>query len=113
METSSSLYFAGDLTCRRRRVLPHATRGRANEASATPVAAGPSNPLREPRLANWDDLDIEVAGALFRRTTGLEHPHRPGKATVPAAQRPDSSLWKSGREYWVGIAYELNREATG
>ncbi|MGA2702835.1 MAG: hypothetical protein ABSH35_17295 [Isosphaeraceae bacterium] len=107
METSASLYFAGDLTPPAKSVLP-TPRREPTKPSATPVAVRPplSLPATETRELP-DDLDIEVAGELVREDDGFGAPARAAKAPVTAAT-PRFEPLEVSCDYYMGTAFELN-----
>src|SRR5271157_3105757 len=107
METSASLYFAGELTPPVKSVLP-TPRREPTKPSATPVAVRPplSPPATETRELP-DDLDIEVAGELVREDDGFGAPARAAKAPVTAAT-PRFEPLEVSCDYYVGTAFELN-----
>src|SRR5271157_2288575 len=86
METSASLYFAGELTPPAKSVLP-TPRRKPTKPSATPVVAvrPPLSPPATETRELPDDLDIEVAGELVREDDGFGAPARAAKAPVTAA----------------------------
>src|SRR5271157_2087152 len=107
METSASLYFAGELTPPAKSVLP-TPRREPTKPSATPVAVRP--PLSPPATQTRelpDDLDIEVAGELVREDDGFGAPARAAKAPVTAAT-PRFEPLEVSCDYYVGTAFELN-----
>ncbi len=112
METSASLYFAGELTPPAKSVLP-TPRREPTKSSATPVAVRPplSAPATETRELP-DDLDIEVAGELVRQDDGFGAPAPARKAPVTAAT-PGFEPLKVGCDYYVGTAFELNYRNDG
>ena len=107
METSTSLYFAGELTPPAKSVLP-APPMVPTKPSATPVAVRPplSPAVTETRELP-DDLDIEVAGELVRQGDGFGAPTPAAKAPLTAATPQFESLEVSC-DYYVGTAFELN-----
>lgn len=112
METSTSLYFAGELTPPAKSVLP-TTPMEPMKPSATPVAVRPplSLPATETRELP-DDLDIEVAGELVRQDDGFGAPAPARKAPVTAAT-PRFEPLKVSCDYYVGTAFELNCRIDG
>jgi len=112
METSASLYFAGELTPPAKSVLP-TPRREPTKPSATPVAVRP--PLSLPATQTRelpDDLDIEVAGELVREDDGFGAPARAAKAPVTAAT-PRFEPLEVSCDYYVGTAFELNSRNDG
>ena len=107
METSTSLYFAGELTPPAKGVLPTPPMV-STKPSATPVAVRPplSPAVTETRELP-DDLDIEVAGELVREDDGFGAPARAAKAPVTAAT-PRFEPLEVSCDYYVGTAFELN-----
>jgi len=107
METSASLYFAGELTPPAKSVLP-TPRREPTKPSATPVAVRP--PLSLPATQTRelpDDLDIEVAGELVLEDDGFGAPARAAKAPVTAAT-PRFEPLEVSCDYYMGTAFELN-----
>jgi len=107
METSASLYFAGELTPPAKSVLP-TPRRELTKPSATPVAVRP--PLSLPATQTRelpDDLDIEVAGELVLEDDGFGAPARAAKAPVTAAT-PRFEPLEVSCDYYMGTAFELN-----
>jgi hypothetical protein len=107
METSASLYFAGELTPPAKSVLP-TPRREPTKPSATPVAVRPplSPPATETRELP-DDLDIEVADELVREDDGFGAPAKAAKAPVTAAT-PRFEPLEVSCDYYVGTAFELS-----
>ena len=112
METSASLYFAGELTPPAKSVLP-TLRREPTKPSATPVAARPplSPPATEARELP-DDLGIEVAGELVRQDDGFGAPAPARKASVTATT-PRFEPLEVSCDYYVGTAFELNYRNDG
>ncbi len=112
METSASLYFAGELTPPAKSVLP-TPRREPTKPSATPVAVRPplSPPATETRELP-DDLDIEMAGELVREDDGFGAPAEAAKAPVTAAT-PRFEPLEVSCDYYVGTAFELNSRNDG
>jgi hypothetical protein len=107
METSASLYFAGELTPPAKSVLPTPRRV-PTKPSATPVAVRP--PLSPPATQIRelpDDLDIEVAGELVQEDDGFGAPARAAKAPATATT-PRFEPLEVSCDFYVGIAFELN-----
>ena len=107
METSTSLYFAGELTPPAKSVLPTPPMV-PTKPSATPVAVRPplSPAVTETRELP-DDLDIEVAGELVRQDDGFGAPAPAAKAPLTAAT-PRFEPLEVSCDYYVGTAFELN-----
>ncbi|MGZ3334358.1 MAG: hypothetical protein ACXWOV_03740 [Isosphaeraceae bacterium] len=107
METSTSLYFAGELTPPAKSVLPTPPMV-PTKPSATPVAVRPplSPAVTETRELP-DDLDIEVAGELVRQDDGFGAPAPATKAPLTAAT-PRFEPLEVSCDYYVGTAFELN-----
>ncbi|MGB2611970.1 MAG: hypothetical protein WBC80_23610 [Isosphaeraceae bacterium] len=107
METSTSLYFAGELTPPAKSVLPTPPMV-PTKPSATPVAVRPplSPTVTETRELP-DDLDIEVAGELVRQDDGFGAPTPAAKAPLTAAT-PRFEPLEVSCDYYVGTAFELN-----
>ena len=107
METSKSLYFAGELTPPAKSVLPTPPMV-PTKPSATPVTVRP--PLF-PAVTGTrelpDDLDIEVAGELVRQDDGFGAPAPAAKAPLTAAT-PRFEPLEVSCDYYVGTAFELN-----
>jgi len=112
METSTSLYFAGELTPPAKRGLS-APRKEPAKPSATPVAVRPPLPPRVTETRELlDDLDIEAAGELVHQEDGFGVPARGERAPVTkapvAAATPRCEPLEVGYDYYVGTAFELN-----
>ncbi len=107
METSTSLYFAGELTPPAKSVLPTPPMV-PTKPSATPVAVRPplSPAVTETRELP-DDLDIEAAGELVRQDDGFGAPAPAAKAPLTAAT-PRFEPLEVSCDYYVGTAFELN-----
>src|SRR5208337_1362843 len=107
METSTSLYFAGELTPPAKSVLPTPPIV-PTKPSATPVAVRPplSPAVTETRELP-DDLDIEVAGELVRQDDGFGAPAPAAKVPLTAAT-PRFEPLEVSCVYYVGTAFELN-----
>ncbi len=109
METSPSLYFAGELTPPAKSVLPTPRREPTKpSATATVIAERPPLSSRAVEaLESPADLDIEVAGELVRQDDGFGAPPKATKAPVTAA-KPRFEPLEVSRDYYVGTAFELN-----
>ncbi|MGO8901986.1 MAG: hypothetical protein ACLQU5_27115 [Isosphaeraceae bacterium] len=107
METSTSLYFAGELTPPAKSVLPTPPMV-PTKPSATPVAVHPplSPAVTETRELP-DDLDIEAAGELVQQDDGFGAPAPAAKALLTAAT-PRFEPLEVSCDYYVGTAFELN-----
>ena len=112
METSTSLYFAGELTPPAKSVLPTPPMV-PTKPSATPVAVRPplSPAVTETRELP-DDLDIEAAGELVRQDDGFGAPAPAAKAPLTAAT-PRFEPLEVSCDYYVGTAFELNSRNDG
>jgi hypothetical protein len=112
METSTSLYFAGELTPPAKSVLPTPPMV-PTKPSARPVAGRPplSPAVTETRELP-DDLDIEVAGELVRQDDGFGAPAPAAKAPLTAAT-PRFEPLEVSCDYYVGTALELNFPTDG
>jgi len=132
MESSPSLYFAGDLTVPAKTVVaalpaPAVAPAAKPEPKPAPkpvatvipkptaVAAGPmpsAPPARSQEV--MDDLDIEVAGTLLPQDDGFgAFALTVGKKPLVPAPKPRFEPLVPGPEVSVGIAYELNRRSEG
>ena len=112
METSTSLYFAGELTPPAKSVLPTPPMV-PTKPSATPVAVRP--PLSPAVTATRelpDDLDIEATGELVRQDDGFGAPTPAAKAPLTAAT-PRFEPLEVSCDYYVGTAFELNLRNDG
>jgi len=107
METSTSLYFAGELTPPAKSVLPTPPMV-PTKPSATPVAVRPPLSLAVTETRELpDDLDIEAAGELVRQDVGFGAPAPAAKAPLTAAT-PRFEPLEVSCDYYLGTAFELN-----
>src|SRR5271166_2956617 len=107
METSTSLYFAGELTPPAKSVLPTPPIV-PTKPSATPVAVRPPlSPAMTETRELPDDLEIEVASELVRQDDGFGAPAPAAKAPLTAAT-PRFEPLEVSCDYYVGTAFELN-----
>jgi hypothetical protein len=110
MEASPSLYFAGEL------VLPAknaAAKAPTPKPTPTPVAICPAPPVRttKPR-ESLEDLDIEVAGELVPQDDGFGV-FTPAPKTLVTATKPRFEPLEVSDNFYVGVAFELNRRNEG
>ncbi len=132
MESSPSLYFAGDLNVPAKTVVsalpapavaltpkpepkpaPKAVPAVATKPTAVAAGPKPSDPPAEPQ-EGMDDLEIEVTGALLPQDDGFGIlTLAPVKKAPAPAPKPRFVPLEVGPEFSVGIAYELNRRSEG
>ena len=112
METSASLYFAGELTplaqteLRNRECKPQ-------QSWATPVASlPPRSTVATESQELPDDLSIEVAGELERQDDGFGA-CPPARTALVIAAKPAFDPIEVECDYEVGIAFELNSRNDG
>jgi len=112
METSSSLYFAGELAPPSKSVAS-APPKEPTKPSTLAVAVRPPQSASAPETRELlADLDIEVAGELVRCDDGFGVPAPARKPPVLVAMPRFEPLEVSG-DFDVGTAHELNRRNDG
>jgi hypothetical protein len=112
METSSSLYFAGELAPPSKSVAS-ATPKEPTKPTTLAVAVRPPQSASAPETRELPaDLDIEVAGELVRCDDGFGVPAPARKPPVLIAKPRFEPLEVSG-DFYVGTAHELNRRNDG